>query len=84
MDGPDAGAAGPTGATPDDAPRAALGWAILFAVPVGVGVAAAVMRMTGAGPLDPVVALPGLLTAAGVFALVALASATGSPEGGNV
>lgn len=51
-----------------------LGYALLFAAPVGVGVAAATMRMTGDGAVTPAVALPGLVAAVAVFLFVAAAA----------
>lgn len=59
--------------------RAALGYALLFAVPVGVGVAGAMMRGTGGGPLSPLVAGPAAVAAVAVFLLV-VAGARGEPE----
>ena len=60
--------------------RTALWYALLFSVPVGVGVSVAVMRMTGGGFTTPVVGLPGLATAAAIFAFVFLVARGGSPE----
>lgn len=61
--------------------REVLGWALLFSAPVGVGVSLAVMRMSGGDLLDPLVALPGVVAAAAVFAFVALAGRDGGAEG---
>jgi hypothetical protein len=66
-----------TEAPPSSAPldgRTRLGYALLFSAPVGVGVAAATMRVTGAGPSEPVVFGPGAAAAGAVFLLVAVAS----------
>lgn len=61
--------------------REVFGWALLFSVPVGVGVSLAVMRMSGGALLDPIVVLPGVVAAAAVFAFVALAGRDGGAEG---
>ena len=61
----------------DDASREVLGWALLFSVPVGVGVSMAVMRMSGGGLFEPLVALPGIVAAVVVFAFVALVGRDG-------
>lgn len=53
--------------------RELLGWALLFSVPVGVGVSLAVMRMSRGSAADPLVFVPGVVAAAAVFAFVALA-----------
>lgn len=59
--------------------RERLGWAALFALPPGVGVAMATARMAVAPATDPLVVGSGLGTAALVFALVfGAASASGS------
>lgn len=50
--------------------RAVIGWALLFSVPVGVGVSTATMRMSGQGPFAPGVVAPGAVAAVAVFALV--------------
>lgn len=55
-----------------------VGYALLFSIPVGVGVSGATMRMTGGGALDPLVALPGAVTATAVFLFV-LVAARGDP-----
>lgn len=59
--------------------RTALGYALLFSLPVGVGVSAAVMRMSGGGVFDPLVALPGAATAAAIFLFVLLAARDAAP-----
>jgi hypothetical protein len=59
--------------------RARVGYALLFSVPVGVGVAAAMMRMTGGGPSRLVVFGPGVVAAAALFALVYVAARDASP-----
>jgi hypothetical protein len=70
----------PEASPPGRDPTAVLGWALLFAAPVGVGVSAAVMRVTGQAALDPTVALPGAAAAVAVFVLVVVAAAGGSPD----
>ena len=59
--------------------RTALGYALLFAVPVGVGVAGAMMRGTGGGPLAPVVVGPGAVAAVIVFLLVLVGASGAEP-----
>jgi hypothetical protein len=54
----------------DETTRELLGWALLFSVPVGVGVSMASMRMSRGALSDPIVVLPGVVAAAAVFALV--------------
>jgi hypothetical protein len=51
-----------------------LGFALLLSVPVGAGVSTAMVRVTGGSLTDPLVAGPGLVTAAVLlgFFLVAL------------
>lgn len=60
--------------------RATLAYAVLFSVPVGVGVAGAMMRGTGGGPLAPLVAGPAVLSAAVVFLLVVAGASGGTGE----
>lgn len=60
--------------------RTTLGWALLFALPVGVGVAGAMMRGTGGGPLAPLVAGPAAVATLAVFLLVVW-GASGGTEG---
>ncbi|MGM0592367.1 MAG: hypothetical protein ACQETI_12220 [Halobacteriota archaeon] len=59
--------------------RTALGYALLLAVPVGVGVSVGMMRATGGGAFHPFVFGGGILTAVVVFALVVLGGLTGEP-----
>lgn len=51
--------------------REELGWALLFSLPVGFGVAVAVLRQS-AGHDATVAAIAGLVTAIAIFLLVAL------------
>lgn len=60
--------------------RTALGYAVLFSVPVAVGVAGAMMRGTGGGPFAPLVVVPGAVAGLLVFLLV-LAGAAGEAPG---
>jgi hypothetical protein len=60
--------------------RAALGYAVLFSVPVGVGVSMGVLRMAGGGLTNPVVAGAGTVAALVLFAFVVAILATGSPD----
>ncbi|RDZ61565.1 hypothetical protein C5B90_18215 [Haloferax sp. Atlit-12N] len=55
----------------------AVGYALLFSVPVGVGVTAMMTRVTPGRLTDPLVVGPGLVLAVAVFALVVAAATTG-------
>ncbi|MFB6161598.1 MAG: hypothetical protein ABEJ61_10560 [Haloferacaceae archaeon] len=75
-----AGSSGDAGATArPGVDRTALGYALLFSLPVGVGVALAMMRATGGGVLDPLVALPGLVAGSVLFLLVLVAASNRVP-----
>ncbi|WP_224447772.1 hypothetical protein [Haloprofundus salilacus] len=63
-----------------DSTRTIVGYALLFSIPVGVGVAAGVSRATGEGLLAPSVALPGVVAAIGVCLFVFAVSYGGTPE----
>lgn len=56
--------------------RTALGYALLFSVPVWVGITVMMLKVTGGRPLTLVLA-PGLVVGGGVFALVVLATRGG-------
>lgn len=60
--------------------RAALGYAVLFSVPVGVGVSMGVLRMAGGGLTNPLVVGAGTVAALVLFAFVVAILATGSPD----
>ncbi|PSQ09494.1 hypothetical protein BRC98_05970 [Halobacteriales archaeon QS_7_68_65] len=60
--------------------RSDLGYAVLFSVPVGVGVSMGVLRMAGGGLTNPVVAGAGTVAALVLFAFVVAMLATGSPD----
>mgnify|MGYP006306714581 CR=1 FL=1 len=60
--------------------RAVIGYALLFALPVGVGVAVMMLRVTAATPTDALVVGPSLALAAVVFLLVVAVGVSGSPE----
>jgi len=60
--------------------RAALGYAVLFSVPVGVGVSMGVLRMAGGGLTNPLVVGAGAVAALVLFAFVVAILATGSPD----
>lgn len=60
--------------------RAAVGWALLFAVPPGVGVTGYTALVAGEGLVGPTSVLAGVLTAAVIFALVLGSQLTGSAE----
>lgn len=47
-----------------------LGYAVLFSVPMGVGVALAVYQMSGDFPLNPLALGSGLVVTVGIFLLV--------------
>ena len=53
--------------------RTALGYALLFSVPIWVGVTVMMLKVTGGRPLALVLA-PGLLLGGAVFALVVAAA----------
>ncbi|ELZ77705.1 hypothetical protein C454_14465 [Haloferax gibbonsii ATCC 33959] len=55
----------------------AVGYALLFSVPVGVGVTVMMTRVAPGGLTDPLVVGPGLVLAVAVFALVVAAATTG-------
>jgi hypothetical protein len=57
-----------------------LGFAILLSVPVGAGVSTAMLRVTGGGIADPLVAGPGIVAALILFAFVLVALETGQDE----
>ncbi|MFD1684504.1 hypothetical protein [Halobellus litoreus] len=61
-----------------EARRVALGYALLFSLPVGVGVAVMLLRVTGGRPTDAIVVGPSLALATAVFLLVVGVSAGGS------
>lgn len=61
-----------------EARRFALGYALLFSFPVGVGVAVMLLRVTGGRPTDALVVGPSIALAAAVFLLVVGISAGGS------
>lgn len=63
-------------AGPDD--LTVLWYALLFSVPVGVGISVGTMRMTGGGFLTPIVAVPGVVATVCIFALVVLAARGGT------
>lgn len=53
--------------------RERLGWALVFAVPVGVGVALVTARQSGSGLLDPLVLGASTVAGGALFALLYLA-----------
>jgi hypothetical protein len=66
----------PDGGETSGLDRTALAYALLFSVPVWVGVTVMMLKVTGGRPLVLVVA-PGLALGGGVFALVLLATRGG-------
>jgi hypothetical protein len=56
--------------------RTALGYALLFSLPLCVGITVMMLKVTGGRPLALVLA-PGLVLGGGVFALVVLATRGG-------
>lgn len=60
--------------------RAAVGWALLFAVPPGVGVAGYASMLMGGRLVEPAAVGIGALVAAVIFAVVLGAQLTGSAE----
>lgn len=59
-----------------------LGYAALFSIPAGIGVAMGVFGMRGGAVSNTFVVGSGVVTALAVFSLVALVFLTGSPEEG--
>jgi hypothetical protein len=57
--------------------RERLGWALLFGLPAGVGVAVATARMGHTGLAEPLVILAGVTTALGLAGLVFGAASVG-------
>jgi hypothetical protein len=68
-----------TGGT-EESRRAVLGYALLFSLPVGVGVAVMLLQVTRGRPTDALVFGPSLALAAAVFLLLLAVGAGGSPE----
>lgn len=60
--------------------RTAVGWALLFAVPPGVGVTGYASILIGEGLVEPTAVAVGAVTAAVIFAVVLGAQRSGSPE----
>lgn len=58
-----------------------IGYALLFSLPVGGGVAVATLRATGGDASNPLVVGAGLATALAIFLLVVVAVAAGPDEG---
>ena len=69
-------------APPPGVDRTAIGYALLFGLPVGLGVSLAMMRSTGGGVLDPLVAVPGLVAGGTLFLLVLAAASRRVPAEG--
>jgi len=60
--------------------RTTLAYALLFALPVGVGVSMAVGRTFGAGAFTPVVVVPGVSAALFLFTFVVVVGRRGEPD----
>ncbi len=60
--------------------RVVVGYALLFSIPVGIGVAVMLLKVTAGWPTDPLVFGPSLLIAAAVFLLLVVVGGGGSPE----
>lgn len=60
--------------------RTAIGWALLFAVPPGVGVTGYAAMLLGGRLIEPMAVAAGTVTAAAIFAVVVGAQLTGSAE----
>ncbi len=60
--------------------RTAVGWALLFAVPPGVGVTGYASMLMGGRLVEPAAIAVGAAVAGLIFALVLGAQLTGSPE----
>ncbi len=59
--------------------REAVGWGFVFALPVGIGVAMAVLETLGTIDALPLAAGAGLVAAAAVFGLIYLGSSSAGP-----
>ncbi|QIB74610.1 hypothetical protein GL213_07860 [Halogeometricum borinquense] len=60
--------------------RTAVGYALLFSVPMAVGITLMMLKVVG-GPLSaPLVFAPGVVVAAAVFLFVVVAAARGEPD----
>jgi hypothetical protein len=74
MDGPETPTSEARASSNDAAVSAEeIGFALLLSVPVGAGVSTAMLRVTGAGLLTPIVAGPGLVTALVLFGFLLVA-----------
>ena len=62
--------------------RTEFGFAVLFSVPVGVGVSMGTLKAAGGGFTDPLVIGTGALAALAVFVFVVAGVAVGSPDDG--
>jgi hypothetical protein len=60
--------------------RTAIGWALLFAVPPGVGVTGYASMLMGGRLVEPMAVGIGALVAGAIFAVVLGAQLTGAPE----
>ncbi|MEF8856080.1 MAG: hypothetical protein V5A16_01525 [Haloplanus sp.] len=60
--------------------RERVGWALLFGLPMGVGVGLATARMAHAGPAHPLVVVAAATTTALVAALVLVATGVSATE----
>lgn len=63
--------------TRDHSTLVVVGYALLFSVPVGVGVTVMMTRVTPGTLTDPLVVGPGLVLAVAVFLLVVVAARSG-------
>ncbi|MFC6872159.1 hypothetical protein [Halobellus marinus] len=64
----------------DSRRRVVLGYALVFSLPVCVGVAVMLLQVTGSRPVDPIVFAPSIVLAAAVFVLVVAIGVGGSTE----
>lgn len=60
--------------------REAVGWALLFSVPPGVGVTGYTAMVVGEGLVGPMSVLAGGATAGVIFVVVLASQLTGAPE----
>jgi hypothetical protein len=63
--------------------REALIWALIFSVPVGVGLTGFAARIINEGILNPLAVAAGLTVAAFLFVVFAYSFSGGSPEEGH-
>lgn len=71
---------GGSGVTPGAMNRETLFWALVFSVPPGVGIVGFATFVLGSGAVDPLAIAAGAATTLAIFAVFALAVASGSAD----